>query len=329
MFTTDAMDRYIEESARAFLKGQKPLNETITKIASEHGLNRDQISRVVEGANTEVYVQLANQSSDKYVNFEVADTTKIASAVHGIEKQAEIITADYDVPPSEDTLEGSFLDKVASEEVRLDATAVHNQAIKLAGLDEQLTNSLEEVDVRFQQNSEVMYHLVKQAYLAGTSFGDIKTAIQTVYDSPVVAVVLDDCREKLAEEIYPKQIVMDSKNHGSVNSENPIIKQAGLITKDVQEFKTLREKIAEVHAGIMSCIQRFPETKHLLKSAAPITPTGETISAMEKGISKAKKLALVGGVGVLGGIGLEHHMNTYRKQQSAMPMTGVSPQFAR
>ena len=325
MFSTDAMDRYIEQSATAYLKEKTPLNETITKIASANGLNRDQIARVVEGANTEVYVQLMNQSTDKYINFETADATKVASAVHGTEKTAEIITADYDVPPPGETPAGSFIEKIASEEVRTDHTTVHNQAIKLAGLDEQISNSLDEVDVRFQQNSDVLYHLVKQAYLGGTSFGDIRSAVTTVYDSPVINVVLKDCQEKLAAEINPKPIVMTVQNHGSVNSDNPIIKQAGIIAQDVQEFKILREKRAEVFAGMKTCVEKFPETKHLLKSAAGSAATG----VLESGVSKLKKGVAIGGIGLLGGIGLEHHINTYKKNQANMPMSGVTPQFAR
>jgi hypothetical protein len=324
MFTTDAMDRYIEESARAFLKEAKPLNETITKIASEHGLNHDQIARVVEGANTEVYVQLMNQSSDKYVQFENASAEKVASAVHGTEKIAEIITDDYDSLPQEETLEGSFLEKIASEEEKpFDHTIVHQQAVKLAGLDEQLGNSLDEVDIRFQQNTEILYHLVKQAYLGGTSFGDIRSAVNAVYDSPVVTEVLKECQEKLAEEIYPKQLILAETNHGSVNSENPIIKQAGALVKDTQEFVTLREKRAEVYEGMRSCAARFPETKHLLKSAMPAAEVAK------KGLSAGKKIALIGGTGLVGGLALEHHMTEYKKNQASMPMGAVPVQYAR
>ena len=325
MFSTDAMDRYITESAQAFLKEHKPLNETITKIASEHGLNRDQIARVAEGANTEVYVQLMNQATDKYIQFENADTAKIASAVHGVVKTAEIITADYDAPPSSEIVEGTLFEKIATEVETTDHTSVHNQAIKLAGLEEQLTNSLDEVDVRFQQNSDVFYHLVKQAYLGGTSFGDIRTAVTTVYDSPVIGVVLKDCQEKLAFEIHPKPVVTDVQSHGSVNSDNPIIKQAGVIAQDVIEFKTLREKIAEVREGMRFCIERFPETKHLLKSAAGSATTG----ALEKGMPKILKGTAILGAGLLGGVGVEHHINSYRKNQATMPMGNVAPQFVR
>jgi hypothetical protein len=318
MFTTDVMDRYIEQAAHSYLKEGKPLDDTITKIASDNGLNADQIARVAEGANTEVYVQLMNQSTDKYVQFPNASAEKIAEAVHGTEKKAEIITNDYDQDPDfSGDIQDSVLEKVASEEERpLDFSTVRNEAIKLAGLHEQIGNTLDEVDVRFQQNSDVLYFMLKQAYLAGTSFGDLRSAITSVYDSPILPPVIEECREKLAAELDPIQVKVDENNHGSVNSENPIIKQAGILVKDAEEFITLREKRAEIIAGMEKVVGMFPEAKPFLKEAG-------------NALSTAKKVAIGLGVGAVGGMGFEHHLNTYKKNQAEMPMKTIAPQFVR
>ena len=109
MFTTAELDNYINEAANSYLKQNVPLNDTITKLASSNGLNRDQVARVVEGANTEVYIQLMNQSDDKYVQFENASAEKVAEVLFGTEKVAEIATDDYaNAPEDELVVDANF-----------------------------------------------------------------------------------------------------------------------------------------------------------------------------------------------------------------------------
>lgn len=247
MFTTAELDNYINEAATRYIKESVPLDQTITKIASTHGLNRDQIARVVEGANTEVYVQLMNNSSDKYIQFENASAEKVASALFGTEKVAEVSTLDYDETP--EVLYKPSMVKVAeevTEEKKLTETEFYKEADRLTGLSAQYTNALEEVDIRFQSNSENLYNMIKQAYLSGTSFGDIRTALTSVNDSPILVTVLNDCQEKLAAELYPTKLDVEQHTTGSTNLNNPLVKQASRLLHDTEEFIALREKIAEL-----------------------------------------------------------------------------------
>jgi len=313
MFTSSELENYVNEAAHGYLKEAKPLNETITKLASEHGLNRDQIARVVEGANTEVYVQLMNQGTDKYVQFDNASAEKVAEVIFGTEKQAEISTDDYDEEPSEVIVDSEF-EKLASVEVQQKTEVeVQKEAIKLAALDDRLSDSLYEVDVRFQNNSNIFYDLVKQAYLGGASFGDIKDAVTMIYDSPVIRKVLEETQEKLAQEIHPKPLDMERRTSGAVNSENSIIKQANLLTRDTQEFLTLREKRAEVIEemkkleGTVSIIVR----EHI-KAGAISTPT--------------KLLAGVA-VGAIGAAGVHAQMGKVKERDAAMAAKQLSPKY--
>ena len=341
MFTTSELDNYVNEAAHGYLKESKPLNETITKIASEHGLNRDQIARVVEGANTEVYVQMMNQTQDKYIQFDNASAEKVAGVVFGTEKSAEYSIEDYEEEPPIEIADSNFEKLASIEEIHPDETETVKQAYRLAALDERLTNSLYEIDVRFQGHADGLYGVVKQAYLGGTSFGDLQRAMNLTFDSPVVKKVMDECQEKLATEIYPIQLNTSQEYVGSVNMSNPMIKQAELIVKDTQEFITLREKLAEAHKEMEKLAAGMPQVKAYFKTVGKAlggqnvhvftnpkaAASATAVAASSKAMSGVKKTLLAGGAGVIGGMGFQAHMQNVRRQQTVLPMPPGAGRF--
>ena len=313
MFTTSELDNYINQAATDYLKAGTPLNDTIIKIASDQGLNRDQIARVVEGANTEVYVQLMNKTADKYIQFDNASTDKVSEKVFSIEKVAGIVTDDYEEPPTPEPIDEGSMEKLAEvQETSPSEAEMIKHAYALSSLSEHLEDSLYEVDGRFQKNSDIFYGLVKQAYLGGTSFGDIRRAIETAYDSPVVATVLNEVQEKLATELYPTKLITEEHTSGSVNANNPIIKQASALAKDTTDFLTLREKIAEVSQKVAELSEVFDTARAYFKKSGSV-----------KGVLGA---LAVGGVG---GVALHSHLQNVRKQQTNMPLSQLPGRYAR
>lgn len=245
------VDTWSKAVAKEYLTTGKPMNDSIEKLASDQGLNKDQISRVVEAANTEVYVQMFNQSPDKYVQFASADSEKIAEKIFGTEKVSQVSDSDYQEPPTGTSLlEVDITEplvKVAEVEPenKTNTEALH-EYYKLAALDTRLAQSLDEVEVNYQRDSAILYTMIKQAVLSGTSFGNVEKALTSLYDDPVIQINIKEAQEKFAEEIYPRKMDMSVTNVGTVNMENPIVKQAGLLLKHAQEFKTLKAKRAEI-----------------------------------------------------------------------------------
>ncbi len=280
------VDTWSKAAAKEYLTTGKPMNDSIEKLASEQGLNKDQISRVVEAANTEVYVQMFNQSPDKYVQYAPADSEKIAEKIFGTEKVSQVSDSDYQEPPTGTSLlEVEITEpitKVAEVEPEntTNTVALH-EYYKLAALDTRLAQSLDEVEVRYQQDTAILYTMIKQAVLSGTSFGDIEKALTSLYDEPVVKINVKDAQEKLAQEIFPRKLDMSSANVGTVNMENPLVKQAGLLLKHAQDFKTLKAKRAEVHE----------EAKAHIKKAGALQNASNALKAGAVG-------AVVGGVTV-------------------------------
>jgi hypothetical protein len=235
--------------AKEYLTTGKPMNESIEKLASDQGLNKDQVSRVVEAANTEVYVQMFNQTPDKYVQYAPADTEKIAEKLFGTEKVSEVSDSDYQEPPTNipELDITTPLTKIAEVEPdNVTNTEALHEYYKLAALDTRLAQSLDEVEMHYQQDAAILYSMIKQAVLSGTSFGNLERALTSLYEDQVVKINVAEAQEKLAQEIFPRKLDMSVSNVGTVNTENPLVKQAGLLLKHAADFKNLKAKRAEI-----------------------------------------------------------------------------------
>jgi hypothetical protein len=65
------------EAADAFLNQKVALNQSIRKIASREGLNREKVARVVEESNKAVWLKMFEKQSDKTFTFPVAELDEI------------------------------------------------------------------------------------------------------------------------------------------------------------------------------------------------------------------------------------------------------------
>jgi hypothetical protein len=80
-FNRYELESFAKRAAEAYLIGDKPLNDSICKIASDYSLNQDQIQRIVENSNTLVNGKLVKKArlekSDPRVAFGRAETKEI------------------------------------------------------------------------------------------------------------------------------------------------------------------------------------------------------------------------------------------------------------
>lgn len=311
MMTTADLDQYVKTAAHDYLSKGVTLNDSITKLASTHGLNREQINRVVEGSNTEVYVQLFNQSNDKYIQFDNADSEKVASvALSEAPKTADISTTDYETSPTNifQVKTGEVFTPIV-EDKQPDGTGELNSYYKLAALQTQLENTLNELDVKFQHESTMLHSMVKQAVLGGVAFGDVHKAITSVYPHPVVEASLSEIQEKLAFEMPTRSFEKVSTQIGSINQDNPLIKQASLLVKHAQEFLTVRDKQKEIGNSLVSHIKEAGVFKTMLKNP--------------------KTTATVAAGGIIGGVTLDKHMAKVRARNTQSPLQTVPAHYQR
>lgn len=99
-----------KEASSAYLgPNQTPLNHSVVKIAKSEGLSPEQISMVCQETNKAVHQQLFKTAEDKYIDFDLADPTKIVAQMEGTEKVASSgfhgfsdPSSDYKLAPGEE-----------------------------------------------------------------------------------------------------------------------------------------------------------------------------------------------------------------------------------
>ena len=73
MISIEELDQIGKQLSEDFISDNASLNEGLKKDASEKGLNKEQLQRVAEMANTETYLNLLKTAKDNYVQFDLAD----------------------------------------------------------------------------------------------------------------------------------------------------------------------------------------------------------------------------------------------------------------
>lgn len=178
-----------KEAAKRFIEEGVPLADHVYKIASENGLNPDEISRVVEASNLEVFNhKLKTAEGSKAFEFPVADREEVLERLGEVREKSAMPTVfftDYDAPLPE------ALSKVAGADI-FDAFGVSSEVEKIASpkLAEDLVERLEFArdDLKYKiaynlekfvENAEGFYDKVKQEVLGGKSFTDVSNALMT------------------------------------------------------------------------------------------------------------------------------------------------------
>ena len=85
MITQHDLDELGKQLSQDFVSDNNSLNDGLKKVATEKGLNREQLQRVAEAANTETYLQLMKTAQENYVDFPLADYREV---YEGISKTA-------------------------------------------------------------------------------------------------------------------------------------------------------------------------------------------------------------------------------------------------
>lgn len=182
-----------KEAAKRFIEEGVPLNTSVEKTAAEHGLNSDEINRVVEAANLETYGHFLKTSQDKTFEFPVADAKEIVGFLGSSEKTAMpvVFVTDYEATlPAE-------MSKVATADI-FEAFGVSPEMEKVAS-PKRLENLVEKLDLaleitrdklaalseKFVENAEDFYKNIKQEVLKGKSFDEVAVALKAkAGDSP-------------------------------------------------------------------------------------------------------------------------------------------------
>ncbi len=251
---TNQLDYLGKEASRDYLTRAIPLNESITKIAEHNALNREQINRVVESANTSTYLALFKTAEDKYIEFPVADSEKIAEMSEHKVLETETLD-DYATPPQ--LTHSNELSIFPTEDVQEKTASVNEterlqfyQRLRYA--DNQLKEKLAALSGTFTEETSSLYSMVKQAVLQGQSFGHIKYAMEQHLPGKITEVIVSDIENDLRtkDRIYDLDMTIPEKIAEAVNKDNELLKKLDNIHEISNEFVKVSNYLKLVGATI-------------------------------------------------------------------------------
>jgi hypothetical protein len=251
MISTYELELFAKQAATNYLKDGKSLNDSITKLASDNALNHEQIARVVEAANTDVYINLFNKNKDKYVQFETANPEVIEESLIPV-KTAEVISDRdyYDAPAYEVPENVEIFEKVAEKvpkERSQDELLRDYYQFKAA--EAQLNNLLIEGQTTFEKEAGVLKEMIKQAVLGGdTPYSEISAALNTTTE-PVFVETLKIIETELTPVMPLGSLTkVATPILGSLNTKHPLMQQSFKLVKIASEYRTLQGKLTELFA---------------------------------------------------------------------------------
>lgn len=302
------LDKLADIATEAYLKNNTPLNDVIVKLAQDNALNREQINRVVETANSNVYVKLFNESKNKYIEFPNADSEKIASVLNPSKEPVHTLTSDYQHEPIAERLpETTHVFTISEEPTTLKESAALREYYKLANMQERINNAASEIEAMFDVELSQFKHLIKQALLKGTSVEDVATAVEKLFPNQFIKTAMREIYKDLANA----NIKEFKSPTASVDTDHPIIKQAEKLLQIKQAYFTILEKQAEN-------LEKFEQ----LKTATVGTMLGKVLK--NPGV-----LAAGVGVGAIGGIAAYKKMKKINDQQMNSPLGNIPANYQR
>jgi hypothetical protein len=241
------LDYFGKQAAKEYLEKDISLNDSIVKIAQSYEMNRDQVERIVENANTQTYLALFNKSDDKYVKFPVAETEKVAEALDTPLSPADNAQSDYAEPPKKDLPEieifpvSDIEKEAASNEYTAEKLKLYQQ-VQYA--DQHFMEKIGQSDYKFFEEATRLYKAVKQEVLGGEKFGYIKQAMLEKHPINLTTVILDEIKQQLAEEDRLLDLNDLEKTAELFDPDSRILAQLDKVVKTAEEALNWREKYA-------------------------------------------------------------------------------------
>jgi hypothetical protein len=268
-------------AARRYIKDKVPLNESIMKIAQEEqALNPEHIKRIVEMANTDVYLHLHGNEEDKNVFFDIADPSTILEELGSVEKKAEYDLSDYKISPKKSNqIKTAAVNNLQDELVGVTQFIRHqdpkNDLLdlkeKLTSAQGQLLSERENTAVKMKIAFDNLYKSIKSELTNGqlTSDDDIKPSFSNI--AQVMSTVSNDLSilEPIASNLMKEKIASFEDLNSSfkkiagviINPENSVVHYFNEYTKLASYNKELtgaikiaNENIVEVNSLLIGMV---------------------------------------------------------------------------
>ena len=227
-----------------------PLNDGLKKVAGDNALNREQVQRVAESANTETYLGLMKTAKENYVDFDLADYRQV---YEGLSKTASAPFAidDYDtdyeqvaVEFAEDITEAESLEKTASENLTKTAAEANREAVEARETMKFLDNAAYESISSIDHGYDSLEKEAKQIILSGTPFNNISEILKVAseYAEEPLTTMLKNRLSKYAPYV---DLEKTAEVEGVVNTSSKLYKIASKIQDDTIKYLKIEDAIEE------------------------------------------------------------------------------------
>lgn len=276
--SAESLELMGKEAANHFLDRGIPLNESIAKLAGAHtDFNAEHIKRVVEYANTSVYLAIHDKNktagaASSYPQFDLADSSRIIQDLSDGAKPTIVTKTDVDYgtqPSRKQKLSGADADAIldaafatSSNELPYSRDSVLNTLMStkydLEAMKDSLCTSLESLSNFSKEASEGYYSAVKEHILNGGDFSEVYAVSNSVSDrtekvkEAAQTVVGRLIKEKVAsvESLKVSQDKLQKVAHRVVNGEHPVFVSLGALLSYNEELEKVAVAIDSVDAEL-------------------------------------------------------------------------------
>jgi len=341
--TRDLLSEWGKEAAANLINSNIPLNDTITKIASENHLNADQVARTVEAANIAMHTSV--YTNNKYPEFEVADLTKISSKIQETPKTAS--ASDYDMSPRDllyvlTTKQASYTD---TDPIELNESTKLRARKELKDLANHYDDKCAELAQDVYEAANDLKKFIKQAALnpdeCDESLESLKLASYQATNEewhlaidPIFEEVHADLRSTASMALYKRASSPVSDKKSVLNEEHPFFSKLAHYLDTLENYTSA---IVSRDYNLTKLAQKSLEKVGI----APTMSFGEAMSAPFRWITqsptmkgKAFRLMAVGApaagaAALLGGASFKAGQNTIINKVSPMNKTNLSQKYQK
>lgn len=296
-----------KKAATAFLSDGVELDDSIAKLAGEYqDISPEQIKRVVEFANTAVYLAKHDQAKTagadhSYPQFKLADAGRILQDLSDGARPTVVTNTDVDYSreaqkpklssaPLEAALAELFK-TASSEEDYSTETIVH----QLLSTKEMLTNLRDNLQDQYNQNESLFkeasaefYDQAKRHLLDGGSYGDVVMAAKAsgVEDETMNEVLLPIVKSLLKEKVAGVTALRDMAGR-EIDPDNILTRSFGATVMSGQEMQVLSTALQDVHQELEQ-VQDFIKKAYFSKEAFLGAVAKAGSSLLKGGVAAAK-----------------------------------------
>lgn len=329
MIEPKELEKLGEGISKDYIQKNVPLNEGLKKVASEHGLNKQELRRVAESANVATYLGLIKTSEDKYLKFDLANADITHSEIVK-EGGEDIPLADYTLDENSVEVSDIFkLYKTASAgsmhtEEEIENMIQNSQFVKqngefhkksayLQGVTEYLNDNFVQTQGTFATNVEILQNIVKQAVLEGSTFADVSNIIKTAAECTGEAMV-ELYKSRLADKMTHIDFDKQAEFSSSLpNTESRIYKLAGEIESEFLHSLRLEEAF-NTYKAEYDAIRKDNKAPNMLKFAGFFNTASKTFRWFKEHPKTAAAVAMLASFKA-------GKMMSQKKEETRVPLT--------